>query len=91
MSTNVTTLTKEQAIVLAVQSLKVINAVESVSDIAARAGISRQYLHRLANERIAKEKAPCSDLQECQSSTPATSASDLSEPTIPGATGGESL
>lgn len=88
MSTDVTNLTKEQAIVLAVQSLKVLSAVETVEGIAQRAGMSRQYLYRLAKKRLQKEKALCSEQQESQSSTPATpGASDLSEASVPGETG----
>lgn len=90
MSTDVTSLTKEQAIVLAVQSLKVLSAVETVEGIAQRAGMSRQYLYRLAKKRLQKEKALRSEQLEDQSSTPATpGVSDLSEPSVPGAMGSD--
>lgn len=45
-------ITIEQATLLAVQSITVKNSVPSVEDIADRAGVSRQYLYKLANKKM---------------------------------------
>ena len=45
-------ITTEQAILLAIQSITVKSSVPSVEDIAERAGVSRQYLYKLANRRM---------------------------------------
>lgn len=55
MSTNVTDLTIEQAIALAVVSIRKSQDITPVAELAERAGITRQYLYRLANKRIEQE------------------------------------
>lgn len=54
-------LTKEQAVLRAVQTLLVVNSVPAVAAIAEEAGMSRGHLYRLASARLKKletEKAP---------------------------------
>lgn len=61
MSTNVTDLTVEQAVLLAVQVLKTNQTLPTIAELAERADISRQYLYRLANKQLKNspnEKAP---------------------------------
>lgn len=45
-------ITVEQAILLAIQSITVKNSVPSIEEIAGSAGVSRQYLYKLANKKM---------------------------------------
>ncbi len=81
-------LSKEEAIELAIVSLR----TPSMRKIADQAGISVQKLSYWVNRRLKKEESLSPDRLEAPSSTPAsTGVSDLSETTIPGANGSESL
>lgn len=62
MSTAMQPLPLNQAVLLAADSIEARSQIPSVDEIARQAGVTRQYLYRLANEEIdrrQKEKGGC--------------------------------